>query len=149
MADKQEKSPEKAPKTSAPVRADLPALPKGTTWDKVDIGDYEFKVAVPTGSAGILALSKGNEKIAAGVFTRAWRILIPQRLDARKRLDEAKTPEAKRQVAKELQDEILDFDVTTVRVSTPQAKRVTLPKDITPGEVVDSLVAQGYEVVLN
>lgn len=146
MANDETKDQEKKAKVAAPCRSNLPSLAKGVTWDSVDIGDFEFRIAVATNAEGVRALAKGNDKVIAGLFNRALRIAVPQRLDARKLLDEAKTPEAKVKAAEDIQNAILDFDLTAIRVQGPKAPpKVTVPKG-TPKAVVDSLIAQGVEV---
>lgn len=133
---KGDEKPKAFPAPGRPVK--MPTAPAGTAWDTVVIGQtkahpgYEFAYLAAGSIEGIRTLSRGNDKVAAGLFNRAVRIALPARLDARKLIADAKTAEARTEVLVKLQTALLDFDLSKV-----QERAVRAPVDLSDVDMDD------------
>lgn len=131
----------------APEPETLPNLLPGCVWDTTDIGRFRFRVQVPAGVEGIVAICKGDENLAARKFARALRIDIASKLDARAKFKACKDMAQESQLAKDLQIAILDFDASKVKERGPRPP-VDLKGLKVSKEVLEALKKAGVKVTL-
>ena len=120
--------PENTPKVEnikAYDESDLPTAPAGLEWDVVEVGaktgtPIDFALLVPVNVAGIDAICKGNQEKAAQLFSRALRIDAPAKLGARERIATARKNGTLTEVMAKLQEEFVNFDVTTIATRAPR-----------------------------
>ena len=144
---KDKKESQKAKPTPAPRPAKLPTLPEGVVWDTTEIQGFEFAVAVPETVQGMVAMCGGSEEIACRKFSRALRIDVASATEGRDKLKAGKTPEAKLQIAKELQLAILAYDPTARKERAPRKPADLTGLDVDP-EVLKRLKEAGVKFTI-